>query len=60
VAKNRWIFGWVDGQGCISIGKKAKEFLGIQTGEFVWLIVEPTGKFDRKELSQRKPIEEIG
>ena len=51
MAKNRWRFGWVDGQGCISIGKKAKEFLGIQTGEFVWLIVEPTGKFDRKEIS---------
>ena len=57
MSKNRWILGWVDGQGRISIGKKAKEFLGVQTGEFVWLIVESTGKFDRKELSQMKEIE---
>ena len=55
---NRWILGWVDKQGRVSIGKKAKEFLDLKTGEFVYVIVEPTGKFERTDLNASREIEE--
>ena len=55
---NRWILGWVDKQGRVSIGKKAKEFLELKTNEYVYIIVEPTGKFERKGLPSSKDVED--
>lgn len=54
---NRWILGWVDKQGRVSIGKKAKEFLGLKTGEYVYIQIDPTGKFERTGLNQTKEID---
>ena len=54
---DRWILGWVDGQGRVSIGKKAKEFLNLDTGEFVYVRIEATGKLERKGLPSSKEVE---
>ena len=51
---NKWLLGWVDRQGRISIGKKTKEFLDLQDGEFVYIIVESTGKNE----SEAKAVQE--
>jgi len=54
--KNRGVLGQVDKQGRISVGVMGKDFLGLQPYEYVYVLVEATGKFSRKGLSQLKPI----
>ena len=57
ILNNRWILGWVDKQGRVSIGKKAKEFLDLETGEFVYVRIEATGKLERNGLASSKEVE---
>jgi len=52
--ENRWHLAKVDNQGRISFRKHVREFIGLEANEFVYVLIEKTGKFSGKGLALSK------
>lgn len=56
--ENRWHLAKVDNQGRISFRKHVREFIGLEANEYIYVMIEKTGKFSGKGLDLSKESEE--